>query len=98
MTDALLRGLGPIASPAGMAVEVGSGIGAYSNLLAERFATVVAVDLSLAMLKVAPIGPPSRAAEGHWCVQTFWSARFGVVVDRFGIPFEVSCGRDPLAT
>lgn len=25
--------------------------------------------------------------------QTFWSIRFGVVVDRFGIPWEVSCGQ-----
>jgi PhnB protein len=24
--------------------------------------------------------------------QTFWSARFGVVVDRFGTPWEISCG------
>ena len=23
--------------------------------------------------------------------QTFWSVRFGVVVDRFGVPWEVSC-------
>ena len=58
--DALLRGLGPIDSPVGLAVEVGSGIGTYSNLLAERFATVVAIDLSLAMLKLAPIGPAHR--------------------------------------
>jgi hypothetical protein len=29
----------------------------YSNLLVERFATVLAVDLSLAMLQLAPIGP-----------------------------------------
>jgi PhnB protein len=25
--------------------------------------------------------------------QTFWSARFGVLVDRFGIPWEVNCGQ-----
>jgi PhnB protein len=25
--------------------------------------------------------------------QTFWSVRFGVVVDRFGVPWEVSCGQ-----
>src|SRR6266850_4507716 len=55
--DALVRGLGAIDSPARIAVEVGSGIGTYSSLLAERFATVVAIDLSLAMLKLAPTGP-----------------------------------------
>jgi PhnB protein len=25
--------------------------------------------------------------------QTFWSVRFEVVVDRFGIPWEISCGQ-----
>lgn len=29
---------------------------------------------------------------------TFWSAGFGVVVDRFGIPWEVSCARAPEGT
>src|SRR5204862_6594554 len=33
--DALVRGLGAIDSPVGMAVEVGSGIGSYSTRLAE---------------------------------------------------------------
>ena len=69
--DALSRGLdaldsrgagpfGPAAVRAGIAVEVGCGTGTYSNLLAERFATVVAVDLSLPMLKLAPRGPAHR--------------------------------------
>src|SRR4029079_5712635 len=43
VTDALSRGLGPGGAPKGVALEVGSGIGAYSGLLAERFATVVAI-------------------------------------------------------
>ncbi len=30
--------------------------------------------------------------------QTFWSARFGVLVDRFGIPWEVTAGRLTRAT
>jgi PhnB protein len=25
--------------------------------------------------------------------ETFWAARFGVLVDRFGIPWEINCGR-----
>src|SRR5262245_27886831 len=58
--DALSRGLDPGPFPLGMALEVGSGIGTYSTLLAERFATVVAVDLSLAMLKLAPTGAAHR--------------------------------------
>ena len=60
VTDALSRGLDALEVPDGPAVEVGSGIGTYSSLLAERFATVVAIDLSLAMLKLAPIGPALR--------------------------------------
>ena len=43
-----------------LAVEVGSGIGNYSVLLAERFRTVAAVDLSLGMLRLAPAGPATR--------------------------------------
>jgi PhnB protein len=27
--------------------------------------------------------------------QTFWSAGFGVLVDRFGIPWEVNCEQAP---
>ena len=29
--------------------------------------------------------------------QTFWAARFGMVVDRFGIPWMVNCDQDPSA-
>ena len=25
--------------------------------------------------------------------ETFWAARFGVLVDRFGVPWEVNCGQ-----
>src|SRR5215471_15045257 len=58
--DALVRGLDAIAPPRALAVEVGSGIGAYSPLIAARFETVVAVDLSLPMLRIAPPGPAWR--------------------------------------
>jgi SAM-dependent methyltransferase len=43
-----------------VAVELGSGIGNYSSLLAERFHTVGAVDLSLGMLRLAPAAPATR--------------------------------------
>src|SRR4029079_19371012 len=58
--DALERGLGRSASRSGVVVEVGSGIGTYSGLLAERFATVLAIDLSLAMLRQAPVETAHR--------------------------------------
>src|SRR4051812_24676765 len=58
--DALNRGLEPIQPVGEVAIEIGSGTGAYSALLAERFNTVLAVDLSLAMLRQAPRGPAHR--------------------------------------
>jgi hypothetical protein len=88
--DALLLGLGAIHSPVGMAVEVGSGIGTYSNLLAERFATVVAIDLSLAMLKLAPIGPALRVqADGAKLPVGDSSAAAIVLINAFVFPAEV---------
>ena len=88
--DALERGLGPIDSPAGLAVEVGSGIGTYSSLLAERFATVLAVDLSLAMLQRAPIGPAHRAqADGSALPVGDSSAAAIVLINAFLFPAEV---------
>jgi SAM-dependent methyltransferase len=58
--DALGRGLNGVELAAGVAVEIGSGIGTYSSLLAERFGTILAVDLSLSMLKRAPRRPAFR--------------------------------------
>ena len=88
--DALVRGLGPIDSPIGLAVEVGSGIGTYSNLLAERFARVLAVDLSLAMLQLAPIGPAYRTqADGSALPVGDSSAAAIVLINAFLFPAEV---------
>lgn len=88
--DALVRGLGPIDSPAGTALEIGSGIGAYSTLLTERFTTVVAIDLSLAMLKLAPIGPGLRVqADGAKLPVGDASAAAIVLINAFLFPAEV---------
>jgi hypothetical protein len=99
--DALTRGLGavddraaapfrPNAVPAGIAVEVGSGIGSYSDLLAKRFATVVAIDLSLAMLKLAPTGPARRvqADAARLPLQDSCAAAI-VLINAFLFPQEV---------
>jgi ubiquinone/menaquinone biosynthesis C-methylase UbiE len=81
---------GPAAVPAGTAVEVGCGIGAYSNLLADRFATVVAADLSLAMLKLAPRGPAHRVqADGARLPIRDSSAAAIVLINAFLFPEEV---------
>ena len=91
VTDALSRGLGAMDVPVGPAVEVGSGIGTYSHLLAERFATVVAIDLSLAMLKLAPIGPAHRVqADGARLPLRDSSAAALVLINAFLFPAEVA--------
>jgi SAM-dependent methyltransferase len=90
VTDALSRGLDAVDLPLGPAVEIGSGIGTYSGLLAERFAKVVAIDLSLAMLKLAPIGPAHRVqADGAWLPLRDSSAAAVVLINAFLFPAEV---------
>jgi hypothetical protein len=88
--DALSRGLGVPQAPYGVAVEVGSGIGTYSGLLAKRFTTVVAIDLSLAMLKLAPSGPAHRVqADGSCLPISDSSAAAVVLINAFLFPAEV---------
>jgi SAM-dependent methyltransferase len=90
VTDALVRGLDPIGVSAGIAVEIGSGIGTYSPLLAARFPTVVAVDLSLVMLKLAPGGPARRIqADGAALPIRDGSAAAIVLINAFLFPAEV---------
>ncbi len=88
--DALVRGFDPMDPPVGLVVEVGSGIGTYSNLLAERFATVLAVDLSRAMLQRAPIEPAHRVqADGATLPVGDASAAAIVLINAFLFPSEV---------
>jgi protein-L-isoaspartate O-methyltransferase len=88
--DALERGLGSRALGSGVAVEVGSGIGTYSGLLAERFATVLAIDLSLAMLRLAPAGTAHRIqADGAMLPVRDSSAAAVVLINAFLFPAEV---------
>ena len=90
VVDALSRGLGVIDVPVGPAVEVGSGIGTYSTLLSERFPTVVAIDLSLAMLRLAPTGPAHRVqADGARLPLRDASAAAIVLINAFVFPAEV---------
>lgn len=88
--DALARGLDITGPPGGRAVEMGSGIGTYSALLAERFATVVAIDLSLAMLRQAPGRPAHRVqADGARLPIRDASAAAVVLINAFLFPAEV---------
>jgi len=88
--DALTRGLDAVHLPRGLAVEVGSGTGAYSHLLAERFARVVAIDLSLAMLQLAPSAPARRVqGDGARLPLIDASTAAIVLINAFLFPDEV---------
>ena len=99
VTDALSRGLGQVGAPVGIAVEVGSGIGAYSSLIAERFGRVIAIDLSLEMLKRAPDGPAHRVqADGASLPVGDSSAAAIVLINAFLFPAEVERALAPDGT
>lgn len=88
--DALSRGLDPLRVGAGLAIEVGSGIGTYSRLIAQRFPRVLAVDLSLSMLQLAPSGPAHRIqADAARLPVADASAIAVVLVNAFLFPAEV---------
>jgi ubiquinone/menaquinone biosynthesis C-methylase UbiE len=88
--DALVRGLDAVGHRRGVATEIGSGIGTYSALLAERFNTVVAIDLSLAMLRAAPARPGRRVqADGAHLPLGDASAAAIVLINAFLFPSEV---------
>ena len=90
VVDALVRGLDPLGPAGGVAVELGSGTGTYSSLLAERFATVLAIDLSHAMLGQAPIGPALRIqADGARLPVADGSAAAIVLINAFLFPAEI---------
>jgi len=89
--DVLARGVEATGAPDGTAVEVGSGIGSYSTLLASRFRRVVAVDLSLAMLQRAPATPGLRVqADGAALPLGDGSAAAVVLINAFLFPAEVA--------
>jgi PhnB protein len=62
----------------------------------ERYETPKGISLSLQIMSVEESERIFRdlAAEGRVLVpleKTFWAERFGMVVDRFGIPWLVNC-------
>lgn len=90
--DALRRGLAELPpSGGGLAIEVGSGTGAYSDLVAQRFQPVLAVDLSFEMLRRAPAGPARRVrADGSRLPVVDRSASAIVLINAFVFPDEVN--------
>jgi len=90
VTDALTRGLDPLPVSRAVAVEVGSGIGTYSALIAQRFQTALAVDLSMPMLVRAPAAPAHRLrADGARLPLRDASASAVVLINAFMFPAEV---------
>ncbi len=88
--DALDRGLGRTNPATGLAVEVGSGTGHYSGALARRFRRVVAVDVSLEMLRLAPAGPGHRVlADAATLPLADRTAAAVVLINAFLFPAEV---------
>jgi SAM-dependent methyltransferase len=90
VADALTRGLDSLSLRPDMAVEVGSGIGTYSGLIAQRFRTTVAVDLSLAMLRRAPAAPAHRVqGDGASLPLADASVSAVILINAFLFPAEV---------
>jgi SAM-dependent methyltransferase len=86
LRDALARGR----VPSGLCVELGSGTGSASPILCARFQRVVAVDLSMEMLRRAPMEGPSRVcADGARLPLPDGAARVLVLVNAFLFPREV---------
>jgi ubiquinone/menaquinone biosynthesis C-methylase UbiE len=91
VADAFARGLGETGAPKGLAVEVGSGIGTYSELIARRFSPVMAVEVSMEMLKQAPDAPAHRVlADGAQLPLRDASAASVVLINAFLFPDEVA--------
>lgn len=85
--DALERGE---VGPGGTALELGSGTGTYTAMLAERFSTVVTAELSLEMLRLARGEPGQRVlADAHDVPVAGASADAVVLVNMMLFPAEV---------
>lgn len=93
VADALARGLPAcIGAPGGgdVCIELGSGIGAYTPLLAERWRRVLATEVALEMLRLAPPGVGHRVlADGARLPVVDGAVDAVVLVNCFLFPSEV---------
>jgi SAM-dependent methyltransferase len=88
VADVLARGVGEVCGD--VCVELGSGIGAYTPLLARRWPRVLAVDVSLEMLRLAPTDVGHRLlADGSRLPLASGTAAAVVLVNCFLFPGEV---------
>jgi SAM-dependent methyltransferase len=94
LVDALRRGVA--GSAGGTCLEIGSGIGAYSAVLADHYDGVVAVDLAEQMLRLAPAAPAHRVrADASQLPVPDSVADAVVLVNMFLFPAEVDRVLDP---
>jgi SAM-dependent methyltransferase len=90
VADALERGVPADLTAVDVCVELGSGIGAYTPLLAARWRRVVAADVALEMLRRAPTTPGHRVlADGARLPLPDGTADAVVLVNAFLFPAEV---------
>jgi SAM-dependent methyltransferase len=87
--DALTRGLDPLLEGRGLALELGSGIGTYSPLLAARFDRVLSVELSWEMLKRAGSSSLRVQADAGRLPVADGAADVVVLINAFLFPAEV---------
>ena len=91
VADALARGLPSRLGSADVCIEVGSGIGAYTPVLAQRWHRVLAVEVSFEMLSLAPPAPGHRVlADGSRLPLGDGLADAVVLVNCFLFPAEVA--------
>ena len=88
VADALDRG--EVGDPSGVALELGSGIGTYTGMLADRFAGVLAAELSMEMHRLAAGGPGARLlADGSELPLADGTVAAVVLINMFLFPAEV---------
>ena len=90
VADALARGLPADLGSADVCVELGSGIGAYTPALADRWRRVLAAEVAIEMLLRAPAAPGHRLlADGAALPLGDGAASAVVLVNCFLFPAEV---------
>jgi len=90
VADALARGLPSDLDGGDVCVELGSGIGAYTAMLATRWRRVLATEVAMDMLRLAPAAPGHRVlADGARLPLADGAAAAVVLVNCFLFPAEV---------
>lgn len=96
VADALERGLAEIPHGTDLCVELGSGIGAYTPMLAQRWRRVLATEVSLEMLRRGPAWVGHRViADGAALPLVAGRADAVVLVNCFLFPEEVDRALGP---